>query len=357
MIILVLLLIAVIVALAAYAASGRMHSKGLESRISGLEAKEERVPSFAEAMRLLAASANVPALADALAESAKILSGAELSATLLKGESGAEFRVDPPGNPASSSLERFLRQEGIPEAPRRLSALYENPDYRGISEALLFPVVLKDEAFGSLAVANSRGGGFSEEEEDMLVSLCAVSALAIKKINACEELQYNAVRDPLTGLYNYRAFQERLASEAERARRYQNSLSLLMLDVDDFKHFNLSFGRDAADRALKKVASIINETIRNIDFAARYGGEEFVVMLPESSPENAAKTAERIRRAVEDAEFNSERAKLTITIGAASLPSDADDKDQLIKEADGALYIAKRRGKNRVQSAGRLTLA
>ena len=158
-------------------------------------------------------------------------------------------------------------------------------------------------------------------------------------------------RDGLTGLYNRRAFHERLDEELARCRRHGHAVSLLMLDIDGFKAVNDSHGHQAGDSVLFTVAAQIGEQLRTTDLLARYGGEEFTVILPETGVDGAVTIAERIRAAIASAatEFRiGVELAATVSIGAASHPADAESADELIGAADQALYAAKRAGRNRV---------
>ena len=169
-----------------------------------------------------------------------------------------------------------------------------------------------------------------------------------KKLQA--QLVAQAHSDYLTGLNNRRYFVELSEKEFERVRRYQKPLSLLMLDIDDFKLVNDTYGHNVGDVVLKKLAEICLSTVREIDIAGRLGGEEFGIVLPETKIDDAIEVAERLRKAVEtdrirlaDAGFN-----ITISIGVASLTSGHRTLDDLMISADKALYAAKAAGKNRV---------
>lgn len=158
--------------------------------------------------------------------------------------------------------------------------------------------------------------------------------------------------DELTGLANYRYCSEMLQKEVERAIRYTRPMSLMMIDIDDFKACNDTYGHLAGDQVLKQISILIKKTTRDSDLVARYGGEEFTVILPETSEEEARVVADRIRDAVAKFKFKTDTNKplghLTITIGLSSLPQKAANKKDLIRTADFALYQGKASGKNRV---------
>ena len=158
--------------------------------------------------------------------------------------------------------------------------------------------------------------------------------------------------DELTQLANYRGFYETFQREIERALRYSHPLALLMIDIDDFKKCNDTYGHLAGDSVLKQIADLIKKNTRGSDFVARYGGEEFFAVLPETEEPEALAVAERIRSEIEHHVFvdenQNEIAHLSVTIGISSLPLRATNKRDLIRTADFALYRGKAAGKNRV---------
>lgn len=158
--------------------------------------------------------------------------------------------------------------------------------------------------------------------------------------------------DGLTELYNHKFFHQLLDAELERAQRYDRNMAILMLDIDHFKVYNDANGHPTGDLALEKIAWILKNATRKCDFIARYGGEEFAMIVPETDKEIAVHIAERVRKAVQDAEFQAESVmpagQLTISIGVAAYPDDGPTKRGLLAQADGALYRAKQEGRNRV---------
>ncbi|MBD3370649.1 diguanylate cyclase [Candidatus Fermentibacteria bacterium] len=166
----------------------------------------------------------------------------------------------------------------------------------------------------------------------------------IIELRLFQETQASVYRDELTGLFNYRYFREHLPREIERNDRHDNSLSLVMIDIDDFKRYNDTHGHLAGNRALVALAELIEEAIRASDVALRYGGEEFVVMLPYTPKKDSLIVAERIRQRIERHRFATEN--LTVSLGIAAYPGDSVDPDDLVQKADSAMYMAKSRGKN-----------
>ena len=165
-----------------------------------------------------------------------------------------------------------------------------------------------------------------------------------------EEIKYYknlSVIDSLTGLYNNAYFKELLAQEIKRAERYRHPISLLMIDIDDFKKWQDKRGHLAGDRALKEIGSLLKSLVRGVDIVSRYGGEEFAILMTETPKEGAFIASERRRKAREGLRCQNGKDPLTVSIGVAEFPKDATKPEELIEKADMALYRAKREGKNR----------
>jgi diguanylate cyclase (GGDEF)-like protein len=172
----------------------------------------------------------------------------------------------------------------------------------------------------------------------------------IIEIKVFQKTQQETYLDELTRLFNYRYFSQALQKEIVRANRYTAPLSLLLFDVDDFKHYNDTNGHFAGNKALQKLARTLKQTVRDVDIVVRYGGEEFALILPETTKEGAMVISERIREKVQRSKYpNGEKQPLkrfTLSGGVATLKVDASTASDLVKKADQALYRAKSRGKN-----------
>lgn len=206
---------------------------------------------------------------------------------------------------------------------------------------------------GSLSVWRA-GRPFAENERDLFHYLASQAATSLDNVALHETVQRQAVTDELTGLFNHRRFQEGLAQEIERARRFDAPLGLVMLDIDNFKSVNDTYGHQVGDQVLAAVSDVLRQNSREIDEPARYGGEELAVVLPGTDLEGAYNLAERVRQGIEALEFplgGGRELKVTASFGAASLPESAGDQSSLIAGADTALYAAKRSGKNRTVRA------
>jgi diguanylate cyclase (GGDEF)-like protein len=166
------------------------------------------------------------------------------------------------------------------------------------------------------------------------------------------ELAERARTDDLTRMPNFRAFRERIDEEIARADRYPEQFGVLVLDLDRFKKYNDSYGHLAGNEALQRVAAVLREAVRSVDFAARYGGEEFAVIVPEIEPAALLAIAERVRAGVEALPALPGTSSITISIGAALFPADGKTPEELFQTADVRLYEAKEKGRNCVVGPG-----
>jgi diguanylate cyclase (GGDEF)-like protein len=210
------------------------------------------------------------------------------------------------------------------------------------------------EQVGVVSIART-GRDFDDAEYDLFAYLTGQAAVSIENVDLHEMVRIQAVTDELTGLFNLRHFHDTLDGEIERSRRFGSEVGLMLLDIDDFKQVNDTYGHQQGDLVLIEVGRVLRTLSRDIDEPARYGGEEMAVILPQTDVAGAELLAERMRAAVAAIDIErldgGGRLKVTASFGVASLPSNAGDKDSLIAEADAALYRAKRAGKNRVGRA------
>jgi diguanylate cyclase (GGDEF)-like protein len=195
---------------------------------------------------------------------------------------------------------------------------------------------------------------FSEDDLAVLRSLAGQAALAMENVDLHVQVSRQAVTDELTGLSNHRRFQELLALEMEQVRRYHYPVGLIMLDIDNFKSVNDTYGHQQGDVVLRRVARVLADTSREVDYPARYGGEELALILPHTDMPGSYAIAERIRSAIESMRISrvDQDGVLRVTASLGVAASTDGGKEDLIAEADSALYEAKRQGKNRTVKAG-----
>jgi diguanylate cyclase (GGDEF)-like protein len=201
---------------------------------------------------------------------------------------------------------------------------------------------------GLITVARE-GREFTADDRTVLRSLASQAALALENVGLHVQVSRQAVTDELTGLTNHRRFQELMSLEVEQVRRYHHPVGLIMLDIDDFKSVNDTYGHQQGDLVLRRVARVLADTSRDADFPARYGGEELALILPHTDMEGSYAIAERIRTAVEALRIPRVDQEGTLRVTASLGVAAATDgtKEEIIAEADAALYEAKRQGKNR----------
>jgi diguanylate cyclase (GGDEF)-like protein len=190
---------------------------------------------------------------------------------------------------------------------------------------------------------------YTRADRETLELLATNVAIAIENARLFDEVQKLAITDPLTQLYNRRKFEESATKEFERSLRYNRPLCAIMIDLDQFKIVNDTYGHLAGDQALASLANLCKKNIRNIDILARYGGEEFIILLPETSLSEALKTAERLRLDCENTPIGSTQGQISITIslGLAGLNKTCKTLEELIDRADQALYASKHAGRNK----------
>ena len=198
-----------------------------------------------------------------------------------------------------------------------------------------------------------RNQRFSEQEQANLEALLVPLLFPMRNALLYRAATQSALRDPLTGTGNRIAMDQTLEREIHMARRHQQPLSLLMLDIDHFKRVNDSHGHAAGDQILKAVATSIKNQLRNVDMVFRFGGEEFLILLSNTSREAAAMVGERLRYSSQMADYQVEgkQIELTVSLGCSTLLP-AESADSLLRRADSALYVAKREGRNRLAMAG-----
>jgi diguanylate cyclase (GGDEF)-like protein len=209
---------------------------------------------------------------------------------------------------------------------------------------------------GFISLFREKSAAFGSKEILLLRETARFITLHLRKISLFHNTRELAFVDSLTQIFNRRYFDQRYPKEIGRAQRYERTISLLMVDIDHFKKYNDILGHMAGDEALRQVATTLEKNLRRADVVCRFGGEEFVVILPEIGSKAASWVAEKLRDAVLAVHFPGEEKlphkNLTISIGVASFPENGQSSEEVLLQADKALYRAKDLGRNRVIMAG-----
>jgi len=218
------------------------------------------------------------------------------------------------------------------------------------AESLCLPMMAQGEALALLYLGSLKGGRLTVAKQKLAAMVAEHIALALANLKLRDTLKSESIHDPLTNLFNRRYMEESLEREMHRARRQQQPLGVIMIDIDYFKQFNDTFGHEAGDRVLQELASFLQRNIRVSDIACRYGGEELLLILPEASLADTRARAEQLREGVKCLQVEHCCQKLgaiTISMGVACFPEQGLTAEEVIRAADAALYQAKREGRDR----------
>jgi diguanylate cyclase (GGDEF)-like protein len=350
----------------------RSHERRLQSSKEALEKANEELESrlaeifftheFFKALTTFSAIGDVTSL---IVDGANGILGAEISAVYLFEQEdwtlrlyASQGRADDwfePIVPVSHTIvgaafrDGFVQQSDV--QPSSDLALWSRRPEEIRSQAAT-PLRSGDAVIGVLLIASATFRDLTHAERDRLQVIANQSSLALQNALLHEELERLSVTDRLTDLYNHGYLHQRLDEELERCTRFDHQMSLIMLDIDNFKQFNDRYGHPKGDLVLKSLSEVIRENLREIDVAARYGGEEFVIVLPETEIAGAVSVAERIRAGMAKIpQFTGEdddQVLQTISLGVANYPTNATSAAALVESADQAMYRAKRAGKNQV---------
>ncbi len=318
-----------------------------------------------EAARAVSGTLDLPTLLDTLVSVTCRVFGYDLGALLLVDRETGELVVEaaygyrtsvrglrlPPGTGVTGWVARTgtpLIVDDVQQDPR-----YYPGDGRTRSE-LAVPLIAEGTVLGVLNVESGRVAAFGQRDLQLLTTVASYAVLAVQNARLFEQVRRLAITDGLTELYNHRYLYEALERMIERARRDEQPLSVVMLEIDNFKRFNDVYGHRRGDEVLRTVAMVLRRGSRPSDVVARYGGDEFMVVLPGTPKAAAVDTAERLRRSVELHPFalgDEDVASVTLSVGVASFPVDGQTVDALVEAVDRAQYAAKRSGGNRVHVA------
>lgn len=231
--------------------------------------------------------------------------------------------------------------------PEKLKAL----DLRVISSLISAPFVSENKILGVIRLDNQEKNFFSQNDLRFLAAMADLGALSLENSELFQRTQDLAIHDALTSLFTKGYFIDRLKEESRRCLRQNTPLAMLMLDIDLFKNYNDKFGHTAGDIVLKKISQIIRVELANVNaIVSRFGGEEFSAAISGMDKRSACRIADSLREKIENEKIVLRRteSRITVSIGVANFPQDASDEDDLIRQADKALYKAKQKGRNRV---------
>ena len=225
----------------------------------------------------------------------------------------------------------------------------------GLKAAIFLPILYGNTCQGVIGTGRTQPNyPFDEEDINFGGLFAKLAAVALDNAQLHHTLREEAIRDPLTGLFNRRFMQEALTQEVMKAKRTSRPLAVVMFDLDHFKHLNDAFGHDAGDEALRRLSLLLKTTIRGSDIACRYGGEEFTLILPEASLTDASLRMEQLRQNLKALTIRHQGksiGQLSGSFGVAIYPNHGSTGEALLKSADEALYRAKQAGRDRVIAA------
>ena len=309
-------------------------------------------------------SANMDSVVEELLEKVLLITDMNIGWLLLKEDESYKLKTGRGISPEfQKSIEEGALEPLCKDAIKMREPLYimEISDISKISilrkEGIIFltaiPMVSNNNPIGLLFLASRdmKGKDFDFDIAALISLVGNNFSLILDKLNLFQETKRLSITDGLTGLFNRRYFYKHLEIEIARAKRYRNTFSLMLFDIDNFKKINDTYGHQAGDEVLHEMSRILKSGSRETDIVARYGGEEFIIILPNTLEEEAVSLANRIKSTVEHNIFsinNSEGVSITLSGGISSYPRNASDAKSLLYAADSALYSAKAAGKNKI---------
>ena len=335
-----------------------------------VESEAAQFKSLAELSHRLSQSLDLAEIFAAALRMSQAITGHDAAAIVLPGDDGAlalaaaggELDKSAEGQPVAMegtlagwviAQKQYLSIPDLAGRARPTPVLGKGLDPSGMKSALIHPLPLRHSAQGALALFSREPDAFGRYIIRVSGILADIAAVAVHNALLYREMEQRAVTDGLTGLYNHRWFQGRLAEEIERAERLGTSLAVVLADIDHFKRINDAYGHPTGDEVLKGVAALLRSSVRKVDSAARYGGEEFALILVGAGEKGARELAERVRKSVAKLRFHADgnEFKVSLSLGVAVYPDDAANKEALIAASDQALYRAKETGRNRTVMA------
>ncbi|MBN2802951.1 MAG: diguanylate cyclase, partial [Deltaproteobacteria bacterium] len=322
------------------------------------------------ASETLAKALNLKDVVSSSLEAAALIAPYDMAAVTLKGKTGKQRIIDVKGEGIEllSNLEmgltkglagsvyktgHFLPYRGNFDSSNQVVYTKEAQDaFTDMHSLLVMPLSSGDEILGTLMIASKNRGVYTEELRTTLQVMINQLGTKLENAQMVQKLKDLATTDGLTGLPNRRSFEDELTRQLAHSSRFNSPTSLIMCDVDKFKGVNDTYGHQVGDDVLKALGKTLkNIVVRDTDMPARYGGEEFIIICGGTDTEGAVQLGERVRRELEKQVFNTEKGPLscTISMGVATYPEHAHNKEDLMERSDAALYAAKENGRNQVK--------
>lgn len=279
------------------------------------------------------------------ADKAKILAERGFTKTFKK----LEFNTDVPAIEHVVSTKQAIFTGDIQSNP----AADYIPHGCPVNSLICTPIIVNDEVRGIIHLDSPKKNAFDKKDMEFTELLSKEISIAFRQSFQYSQVRHILARDELTGCFNRRQFDADIVADIASAKKYKEQLSLLVVDIDWFKKYNDFHGQPKGDTLLKKVADVVASNIRAYHKIYRYGGEEFAILMADTDQDKALCAARRLQKTIEQEQFKGEKKsqpneKITVSIGVATFPSDADKKGKLTEAADLALYTAKESGRNQV---------
>ena len=335
-------------------------------RLKATDYERATVTHLCAALQELNTSLGLGEVAEAVAKSVQVLVNADLTVLATVKDDCANI-IYASGDRAADYLEKSfqIRKTLVGRAVELGRSLPANGQYsakspiffegdcpQDLGSLLVLPLTTSDEGPMGVLVLGARASNvFGQQIQTMLELIAGQVAIKLDLGKAHETIREMAMVDGMTGLKNHRTFQQAFDTMLERASRRQDDLCMMLMDIDHFKRLNDTYGHPFGDEVLKQVAAVLGSAARKVDLAARYGGEEFALLIEDADLPSSRMIAERVRAEVEALRFQHDsmgEVSVTISMGIACYPEHGQTKDELVANADQALYLAKQSGRNRV---------